>query len=236
MYLANPCGPDVVASMTAGDIGYIDTPAQGNKRPPGVTWCADNGCFGKGYPGDEKWLAWLERNSEDATRCLFATAPDVVGDAAATLERSAPWLSPIRALGYLAALVAQNHQENHGLPWRAFDVLFIGGSLECLPCDFVWPSDQDPERDQTCPLCSSRLTEWKEGEAARRLIGQAKARGKWVHMGRVNSERRFRYAHQVGCDSVDGTFLVFGPDKNLPRLRSWLRVSDQGLMNFEEAS
>jgi hypothetical protein len=184
--------------MHAQKLGFIDTPAQGNIRPAGVTWCADNGCFGKGYPGDEKWLGWLEKNAYAAADCLFATAPDVVGDAAATLERSAPFLPMIRALGYPAALVAQDGLEDLEVPWDEFDVLFIGGS-----------------------------TEWKLGPAARGLIRQAKTRGKWVHMGRVNSERRYRYANDLGCDSVDGTYLTFGPDINLPKLLNWSRVENQ---------
>lgn len=202
LYLANPCGgQSVVTQMQAGRLGYIDTPAQGNRRPAGVTWCADNGCFGKGYPGDDEWLAWLASSADDAGSCLFATAPDVVGDAAATLARSAPFLPKIRALGFSAALVAQDGLEDLPVPWLDFDVLFIGGS-----------------------------TEWKLGAAARELVAEAKARGKWVHMGRVNSERRYRYALQIGCDSVDGTFLTFGPDTNMPRLLSWLRVEDQAAL------
>jgi hypothetical protein len=188
-------------------LGFIDTPAQGNKRPAGLVWCADNGCFGKGYPGDEKWLAWLEKNAGDASMCLFATAPDVVGDAAATLERSLPFLPKIRGLGYPAALVAQDGLEDLEVPWDSFDVLFIGGS-----------------------------TEWKLGPAARKLIRKAKAMGKWVHMGRVNSERRYRYAHEMGCDSVDGTYLTFGPDTNLPKLLAWGRVENQLSLFGELAS
>ncbi|MFC9874828.1 hypothetical protein [Nocardia salmonicida] len=183
--------------MIAGRIGYLDTPSQGNKRPPGVTWAADNGCFGKGYPGDVAWIEWLTANKRDATRCLFATAPDVVGDAVATLARSVPFLQTIRELGYPAALVAQNGLEAlpapWAIPWDAFDVLFIGGD-----------------------------TAWKLGPHARRLVAEAKRRGKDVHMGRVNSGRRLRYAAWIDCDSVDGTFLTFGPDQNLARLTRWL--------------
>lgn len=189
--------------MREGRLGFIDTPAQGNARPGGIVWCADNGCFGKGYPGDAEWFGWLERHAVDAATCAFAVAPDVVGDAAATLERSLPWLPRIRGLGYPAALVAQNGLESMSVPWDAFDVLFIGGD-----------------------------TDWKLGRHARRLILEAKKRGKWVHMGRVNSARRYRYAQHVGCDSVDGTFLTFGPDVNLPKLLAW----DREPLNFEEAS
>jgi hypothetical protein len=96
------------------------------------------------------------------------------------------------------AFVAQDGLESLTVPWDDFDVLFIGGT-----------------------------TEWKLGPQARALVADAKARGKWVHMGRVNSERRYRYAHAIGCDSVDGTYLTFGPDENLPKLLRWARVEDQ---------
>lgn len=194
-YLANPCTPRVRDAMTTGLIGTIVTPMQGNRIPPAAAWCADNGCFGKGYPGDTAWVAWLAAfTDEERSRCMFAVAPDVVADAAATLARSVPWLPRIRALGYSAALVAQDGLEDLEVPWDAFDVLFIGGT-----------------------------TQWKLGRHARHLAEVARRRGKWVHMGRVNSARRYRYAEAIGCDSVDGTFLTFSPDRNLPELLTWLR-------------
>ena len=202
LYLANPCGPAVIAAMEAGTIGYIDTPAQGNKRPAGLTWCADNGAFSDNFD-EAKWWKFLNDNTHAASSCLFATAPDVVGDAGATMVRSLPWLPKIRALGFPAALVAQDGLEHLDVPWDDFDCLFIGGT-----------------------------TEWKLGPVARDLGAEAQMRGKWVHMGRVNSEKRYRYAHAIGCDSADGTFLVFGPDKNLPRLKTWLRSADQGAFEF----
>ena len=198
LYLANPCTPQVVAAMRDGLIGYLDTPAQGNRRPAGIVWAADNGCFGKGYPGDAAWLDWLAANSADAKTCLFAVAPDVVADAEATWQRSAPMLPKIRALGYPAALVAQDGIEHTAIQWDAFDVLFIGGT--------------------TC---------WKLGPAARALVAEAKRHGNRVHMGRVNSERRYRYALAVGCDSADGTYLTYGPDQLLPDVLAWSRLTDQ---------
>lgn len=204
-YFANPSTPKVRDAMSAGLLDMIATPKQGNKVPAGVTWVADNGCFGKGYPGDDAWLAWLGTyTAEERARCLFAVAPDVVGDAAATLARSLPWLPAIRDLGYPVAFVAQDGLEDMAVPWDEFDVLFIGGT-----------------------------TEWKLGAAARVLVAQAKARGKHVHMGRVNSEKRMRYADAIGCDSSDGTFIAFGPDVNLPRMLVNLRgVNDQMALDF----
>lgn len=179
--------------MTTGLLDCIETPEQGNRPVPGVTWCADNGCFGEGYPGDEQWYAWLQANAHRADTCAFAVAPDVVGDAWATQLRSMPWLPKIRALGYPAAYVAQDGARANRLPWHAFDVLFIGGT-----------------------------TSWKLGPTARALVFEAKRRGKRVHMGRVNSLRRLRYAQFIGCDTADGTFIARAPDKNLPRMLGWL--------------
>jgi hypothetical protein len=197
LYFANPCGAAALAAMKSGALGFIDTPAQGNKRPDGLTWVADNGAFSDRF-NEAEWWEFLTRNADRAGTCLFAVAPDVVADAAATLERSLPWLPKIRGLGYPAAFVAQDGLEDTAVPWDEFDCLFIGGS-----------------------------TTWKLGPEARSLVAEAKRRGKWVHMGRVNSERRWKYADAIGCDSVDGTYLTFGPDVNLPRLLAWTRNNDQ---------
>lgn len=196
-YFANPSTQKVRDQMTAGRLGCIVTPKQGNRIPAGAVWCADNGCFGKGYPGDAAWWAWLEA-LPDRDRCAFAVAPDVVGDAGATLVRSRPWLARIRELGIPVAFVAQNGLEDLEVPWSDFDVLFIGGD-----------------------------TAWKLGPAARELTAEAKRRGLTVHMGRVNSSTRLDYAAAIGCDSADGTFISFAPDQNLDRVARWLADLDQ---------
>jgi hypothetical protein len=180
--------------MRAGQLGMITTPAAGNKVLPDVSWCADNSCFTPGrYPGDDAYLRWLAHRAPYTARCAFATAPDLVGDAAGTLRRSAPILPEIRALGYRAALVAQDGLEHLAVPWDSFDVLFLGGS-----------------------------TTWKLSAAAADLAGHARRRGLAVHMGRVNSLTRLRHAAAIGCHSADGTYLAYGPDRNLPRLLRWL--------------
>lgn len=108
--------------------------------------------------------------------CLFVSAPDVVADARATLLRFELWQPAIRHYGLPVALVAQDGLENCSFDWRDFDALFIGGT-----------------------------TAWKLGAAAAALAREAKERGKHIHLGRCNSNRRLRYAQAIGCDSVDGT-------------------------------
>jgi len=195
MYLTGTASPAIRAhAVEYGDVGLLNTPNSNYKIHDWPIWAADNGAFNaKTYVGDDKWFAWLEGKAEHAGNCLFATAPDVVGDAQATLDRSAPWLPRIRSLGFRAALVAQDGLEDLDVPWDTFDVLFIGGS-----------------------------TEFKLSSAAVQLANEARQQGKSVHCGRVNSYKRLRFAAEdLCCDTSDSTFLAFGPDTNLPRLRAW---------------
>jgi hypothetical protein len=179
--------------MRTGLLGQIATPGSGHRVLPGVAWCADNAAFTGRYPGDQKYLAWLSARAAHAGRCAFATAPDVPFNAAATLARSLPMLDRIRAAGYPVALVAQDGLRPADIPFELVDAVFLGGS-----------------------------TSWKLGPAAAALAGHARQHHKWVHMGRVNSLRRLRHAAAIGCDSVDGTLLAYGPDRNLPALLGWL--------------
>lgn len=187
------CVTDVRHLLDAKIIGYMNTPNNGHTMN-GWVWAADNSCYGKNYVGDDKWFNWLQSFS-DVTRekCLFATAPDVVGDYKETLIRSTPWLSRIQNLGFPAAFVAQDGLTNETCPWNAFDVLFIGGS-----------------------------TDWKLSESAFKLIRKARQLNKKVHVGRVNSRQRLRMMASAQVDSVDGTYLAFGPKINAPKLQSWI--------------
>ncbi len=204
LYLANPCGPAVIEQMRAGVIGLIDTPLQymptavNQVHEVGGPWCADNSCFGADYPGDSRWFRWLCTRLWCQSSCLFAAAPDVVGDGPASLARSRRYLSTVRDLGFPVALVGQDGMEDLDLPWDDFDVLFIGGT-----------------------------TDWKLGPGALALARRAKAEGKGLHMGRVNTWNRYLYALQMGCDSVDGTSLTYGPDKNLAVTLGWIRNGER---------
>jgi hypothetical protein len=194
---ATASGPAVREAMRQGLLGMIATPAAGNAVPTGVAWRADNSAYAGRYPGDTAFLAWLTRRRQHAARCAFAAAPDAPGDAVATLALSLPMLPRIRAVGYPGAFVAQDGLEHLPIPWEAFDVLFVGGT-----------------------------TPWKLGPAAD-LVAEALAQGKGVHLGRANSLKRLRYAASIGCHSVDGTYLAYGPDQNLPKLLRWLDLVNQ---------
>jgi hypothetical protein len=167
-------------------------------------WAADNGAFSpKGF-NEAQFCRMLERDTlrQNVATCLFVVAPDrlrrtvdggVIGDAAGTLADFPGWARAIRAAGFPVALVAQNGLEEmlDRVPWELVDVLFLGGS-----------------------------TEWKLGPGAMHCVADAQRHGKRTHMGRVNSGKRFRHAHSLGVDTVDGTFLRFGA--NVPRLVRWI--------------
>jgi hypothetical protein len=67
--------------------------------------------------------------------------------------------------------------------------------------------------------------EWKLSVEAQQLAADARRRGKWTHLGRVNTLRRLRFAAHHGYDSVDGTFIAFGPNTNLPKLLRYLTLA-----------
>ena len=166
-------------------------------------FAADNGCFVQAEKyTDDGFLSWLDRLERKG--CLFAAAPDVVGDAEATKERAYPMLPKIQSLGFKAAYVCQDGELPSTLDWGKVDAIFIGGS-----------------------------TEWKLSQPAAALVAEAKRKNKWVHMGRVNSFQRMRLAAAIGCDSVDGTMLAFAPDENKAKLDNWLRwLNEQPMLNM----
>ena len=208
------------------DFGVLFTPLMGNTPASLGTFGLDNGVYSEflaAQKGQHKpfslprFLALLDKWAAYRDRCLFAAAPDVVGDWRATIERSAPVLPLIRRMGYQAAMVAQDDLEYHlaKIPWSAFDVLFLGGSRNVK---YLSPTNRVYDMHQRC-----WVGEWKLTDGARRLVDLAIAKGKAIHMGRVNSGGRLARAQQMGCNSADGTYLTFrGRDRGIPEIQGWL--------------
>src|SRR5690349_1313130 len=118
--------------MQAGLLACMTAPAHGNVIPPSTRYACADGKFGKSWPGEQAWFAWLTATVDryGPELCLWAVAPDVPMDAAATLTQSLPWLEPIRALGIPAAFAAQDGSDHGLIPWEAVDVLFLAGNTE----------------------------------------------------------------------------------------------------------
>ncbi len=91
-----------------------------------------------------------------------------------------------------------------------------------LPVAFVLQDGQEslplPEADAYFIGGSTR---WKLSSYADELACEVKKRGKWLHMGRVNSRRRMRVAQDMGCDSTDGSGAAVFGDKYIHTFCRW---------------
>lgn len=145
----------------------------------GKPWMLDNGMYTEMWTM-ELWLRELERFQPYREQCLGIVIPDAVGDALTTIKRWNDHGHIPKEMGYPVCFVTQDGVDFGQIPWDELDVLFIGGT--------------DKHKLEG------------EGEA---LCREALERGKWIHVGRVNSARRierFWYA-----DSYDGTTLSIEP-------------------------
>lgn len=202
IYYANPSFRLVNDAISAGKLGCINTPRQGNiVFPDEWDMIADNGCFSGKWTHD----SWLTFVMAIPRHYRFTVAPDVFDPEGgechlATLERWERYGGVLERMGHTPAFVLQEGCTPDNMPDAP--AYFIGGH-----------------------------DGYKLGEVAAACIAEGRRRGAWCHMGRVNSLKRMRYASSIGCQSVDGTFIKYGPEKNLPQLLRWLE-----LVNAEEAT
>ena len=145
-------------------------------------WMLDNGAFQNAGFDTARWLETLLKYKKFIPQCIAVVLPDKVGNALETLRLFTYYHRIPKDLGYPIAFVSQDGITPLMTPWDYFDVLFIGGS-----------------------------DEHKLGREAGIMIAEAKARKKWIHVGRVNSPARISQFWHV--NSVDGTHINFEPDK-----------------------
>ena len=147
-----------------------------------IPYILDNGAY-TAFPART-----FERMALDALQCeqcLYVVMPDIVGDHLGTVNSFFHWMDRLEILdGPIQdklAFVAQNGctvETMDDALWDRFGCLFVGGD-----------------------------DEYKEGAEAFRLIEEAKIRGKWVHIGRVNTSRKIVYFHGL-ADSFDGSGIA----------------------------
>lgn len=166
-------------------------------------WAADNDAYSGFRP--DRYLRMLDAILAGMIRRhgkhppAFITVPDVVCDFEKTMDLYYDWHKEVGGRGLARCLVLQNGIEKYierfgwnALPWEDVEAVFIGGD-----------------------------TPFKFCEEVRWIVRAAKTEGKWVHMGRVNSVKRMRYAMQIGCDSCDGSGMARFPNAVLfPMLKA----------------
>lgn len=193
------------------NLGRLFTPRHTSRMADtaeaGIPWAADNDCF-QGL--DEVAYRKMLDKVEGLPGCEFVTVPDVVGDAATTLELFETWAPELQARGFPLALVGQDGLEarREQIAWDAIAALFMGGS-----------------------------TEWKEGPDAAELALEAKERGKWVHWGRVNTKRRLDLIVENSAgDSFDGSKWCRWRKAYLDTGLSWAQAITAVREGVEEAT
>jgi hypothetical protein len=153
------CSPDKIAEYSDRyeyDFWQLRTPltkyARANGRPYGL----DNGCFVRLVM--KVWLRLLAEARSDLP--VFVCLPDIVGDAARTLE-----------------LFAQFREQTEGLP-RA---LVIQDGIHLMPC-IPW--------NDIAAVFIGGSDRFKSSPEAFAVAKTAKMLGKHVHIGRVNTAAR----------------------------------------------
>lgn len=197
-----------LASRWPERLGHLLTPANRNSVDSLLATGLAWAADNGAYSGlDERRFRRMLGRITGVPRCLFVVVPDVVADARATLALFGSWALECRATGQPLAFVGQDGAEGLDLPWADFDCLFLGGS-----------------------------TEWKLSQAAHDLASAAKALGKHVHMGRVNSLQRLRHAYDIGCDTVDGSSASMYGDKYIGKFCGWIESLNRQRTILEEVT
>lgn len=134
-----------------------------------------------------QFCTMVDRIFRFAKNCKFVTIPDVVGDHEGTLELWDMFYAYTREVGLRCAFVIQDGATSNTIPWHQAQAVFLGGS-----------------------------TTYKLSPEAHQLCHEAKQRGLWVHVGRVNSARRERLIAPF-ADSFDGSRYSMFARAHLPK-------------------
>lgn len=192
-------------------LGRLIQPRNGNDVAEialcGLPGGADNDAL-QGVDPDALLAMWDRLAAHNGDWLKFVTPPDAVemtndgphGDWGGTLWLFKSWLPALQKRALPAAIVAQDGATVSTVPWSDIRALFIGGS-----------------------------TAWKLSDAAEVLIRAASKRGKWVHVGRVNSMQRLAHFDPMPVNSLDGGQFSMFPDTYIPRYLERLKHRQLGM-------
>jgi hypothetical protein len=190
-----------VAELPEFVVGQLIVPANSRRNWGGVFAC-DNSAF-KCFNRDKfKRLQFRQKAYMD--KCLFVSAPDVVGNMRRTLEL---WKrrDEFAYADVKLTLVVQDGAEDMEIPWDETPAIFVGGG--------------DP---------------WKDSKACLDIVRTAKIFGKHVHVGRVNQIKRYRNFAEVKADTCDGSSIALHDYKLRAIARDFNKEPDPVLFNEDE--
>lgn len=179
----------------------------------GLPWAADNDAL-QGLDPDA-YLTMLDQiAAADRSRLLFVAAPDACEMTPAgprvswegTLWLWRSWRAALVSRGLPAAIVLQDGATAEAVPWDEVAAVFLGGS-----------------------------DSFKDGEGVIGLLREARRRAKWVHIGRINTQRRERLLWPL-CDSFDGTQYSRWPDTHIPACLARLAAGQRAMDGLWDAA
>lgn len=206
-----------VSGATTTTARFADHPALGRLVQPrswnridtvarsGMPWGADNDALAGVNP--DAYLRMLDviaRSPRDQLK--FVAAPDavertpegIVGSWEGTLWLWRCWRPALVARELPPAIVLQDGATPETVPWDELAAVFVGAS-----------------------------TRWKLSRTAELLVRMARARGLWVHIGRVNTFGRLARVEAMGAHSFDGSQFSKFPDKYIPPFLARLDYQQQ---------
>lgn len=149
---------------------------------------------------EDAFIRMLDRLKDNPNKPVFVTVPDYVGNARITHALFERWSHEISDRGLPIGYVLQDGQGRSSVPWDSIDAIFIGGS-----------------------------TEFKFDAHVKYLVHKAHDKGKWVHLGRVNSLQRLQSALDMSADSCDGSGFSRFAELKLGRALRYLETAQYGL-------
>lgn len=158
--------------------GQLLTPLT-NYKCHGGAFAIDNGAF-SGFDRNA-FFRLLSRNENHMERCLFVAVPDVVGSARRTKELYFQFTQydEMKPWAEKWAMVMQDGMEDMQIEWFAVRHLFVGGT-----------------------------NDFKDSHAAYDIVKVAVALGIPVHVGRVNTWKRFKIYEELGASTCDGSGIA----------------------------
>jgi hypothetical protein len=209
----------LVSGATTTVARYAGHPALGRLVQPrswnrvdaiarsGQPWGADNDALAGVKP--DAYLSMLDaiaRAPRDQLK--FVAAPDavertphgIVGSWEGTLWLWRCWQPALVARGLPPAIVLQDGATADSVPWDELAAVFVGAS-----------------------------TRWKLSRTAELLVGMARARGLWTHVGRVNTMPRLARVEAMGVNSFDGSQFSRWPQKYIPPFLARLEIQQHAL-------
>ena len=161
----------------------LRTPLTGYAKGFGTQpWVMDNGAYSN---FKETAFSRMAQDGMFDSSCKWIAMPDVVGDHEATLKLFNEWTEklckhyiPCRPHFKKWAFVVQDGATIETIPWDDIVAVFLGGT--------------------------DRM---KQSRRAFRIMRHARRMGKWVHIGRVNTEKWIEYWYWT-ADSIDGSGLA----------------------------